>query len=270
MTPGARPILKWAGGKGQMLAALARYLPERLDRYVEPMIGGGALFFALAPRRSLIADSNPELINLYRMLVDDMEGLITRYEAWPFSEEMFYSLRGLRFESLSPVDAAARTLYLNRACFNGLYRVNRDGAFNVPWGRYRRRYEVDRSAFAQARAALARAEIQLGDYRSILLERSRAGDFIFLDPPYVPIGPYADFKRYTRDQFRDRDHVEMASLARELSGRGCDILITNSNHPLVHDLYREYQIEVVPTRRSVNARGNGRSGEDAIIYIKRA
>jgi DNA adenine methylase len=270
MTPRAKPILKWAGGKSQLLGRLGAYVPADYRRYVEPMIGGGALFFALAPERALIADSNPELINFYRVLVADMEGLIARYQAWPFGEEMFYALRALRFEDLTPTDAAARTLYLNRACFNGLYRVNKNGGFNVPWGRYKQPYLVDRGQFERARAALARADIRLGDYRDLLREQGREGDFIFLDPPYVPIGPYADFKRYTRKQFRDDDHKEMAALARELSGRGCTLVITNSNHPLVLDLYRDYSIEVVPTKRNVNSRGDARSGEDVIIHVNGA
>src|SRR5688572_19047468 len=151
VTQSAKPILKWAGGKAQMLPALARYLPAGYTRYVEPMVGGGAFFFALAPERALIADSNPELINLYRVLVEDMEGLIARYEAWPFAEDFFYALRALRFEDLAPVEAAARTLYLNRACFNGLYRVNKAGGFNVPWGRYKRPPALDRGRFLRAR-----------------------------------------------------------------------------------------------------------------------
>ncbi len=269
-TPFAKPILKWAGGKTQLLSALEPYLPNTNERYIEPMIGGGALFFALAPAKALIADSNPELINLYRILVADMDGLISRYEAWSFDEEMFYSLRALRFDDLNTTDAAARTLYLNRACFNGLYRVNKDGQFNVPWGHYKKRYEVDRAHFERARAALKCAEIILGDYVDVLRAEARSGDFVFLDPPYVPISAYSDFKRYTRHQFHDHHHAEMAALARELSDRGCDVLITNSNHPLVHDLYRGYSIEVVATRRNVNSNGSGRAGEDVIIYVPRA
>ncbi|MES2754611.1 MAG: Dam family site-specific DNA-(adenine-N6)-methyltransferase [Pseudomonadota bacterium] len=270
MIPVARPLLKWAGGKAQLLDALAGYLPDRPYRYVEPMIGGGALFFALAPDRALIADINPELINFYRAIVADLDGVIAAYEAWPFAEDTFYELRALSFENLDATTAAARLLYLNRACFNGLYRVNRTGGFNVPWGRYAKGYVVERERFVAARAALSRAQIELGDFRDVLTAEARAGDFVFLDPPYVPVAKYADFKRYTRAQFHDPDHVAMAALAVTLAERGCDVVITNSNHPLVHDLYRGYDPRVLPTRRNVNAQGSGRRGEDVIIHVPAA
>lgn len=266
MSPVVKPILKWAGGKTQLLPILSQYFPQDNFRYIEPMIGGGALFFALSPERSVIADSNPELINLYQTMVSDVDSIIDQYESWRFDEDQFYEVRALRFEDLNSVLAAARTLYLNRCCFNGLYRVNRSGAFNVPWGRYKHPHRINRENMSKAREALARADILLGDFREVLKARALAGDFVFLDPPYVPISQYSDFKRYTATQFSDQDHVEMAALTRELVERGCHVLITNSNHALVHDLYRAYHIEVIPTKRNVNSRGNGRTGEDVVIY----
>jgi len=234
------------------------------------MIGGGALFFALAPHRSLIADINPELVNFYRAIVEDLNGVIAAYRGWKFDEATFYSLRALKFSDLDQATSAARLLYLNRSCFNGLYRVNRDGQFNVPWGRYKKPYEIDVERFAAARSVLRRAQIELGDFSAVLEAEARSGDFIFLDPPYVPISAYSDFKRYTRDQFHNCQHAAMAALARSLADRGCDVLVTNSNHPLVHDLYRGYSSEIVATRRNVNSKGNGRVGEDVIIYVPRA
>jgi DNA adenine methylase len=234
------------------------------------MIGGGALFFALAPERALVADSNPELINFYRTLVENLDGMIAQYESWPFDEKTFYELRALKFDDLDNTAAAARLLYLNRACFNGLYRVNRYGQFNVPWGRYKRPYVIEVHRFKAARDALRRARIELGDFSEVLQAEAAAGDLIFLDPPYVPVSEYADFKRYTRKQFEAADHIRMAELVRHLSELGCEIIITNSNHPIVHDLYRGYEIEVVPTKRNVNSKGDGRVGEDVIINVKRA
>jgi DNA adenine methylase len=267
MSPSARPLLKWAGGKAQLLGAINRYIPDQWNRYVEPMIGGGALFFALAPKRSLIADSNPELINFYRTVVEDLDGLVARYGSWEFNEPTFYELRALKFDDLDSTTAAARLLYLNRACFNGLYRVNRRGEFNVPWGRYKKPYVIDIDRFKLARDALKRARIELGDLAEILRTESAAGDLVFLDPPYVPVSTYSDFKRYTRQQFYVDDHVRMAQLVRELSDRGCETIITNSNQALVHDLYQDYHVEVIPTRRNVNSRADGRKGEDVIIHV---
>lgn len=265
--PAAKPLLKWAGGKAQMLESIAPHLPINFSRYVEPMIGGGALFFALAPARSMIADVNPELINFYRTIVEDLEGVVFRYNQWGFDEKTYYELRQLRFEDIDRVTAAARLLYLNRSCFNGLYRVNRQGQFNVPWGKYKKPYVIDVERFKIAREVLRRSRIELADFRELLDAEATSGDFIFLDPPYVPISKNADFKRYTREQFYDADHVSMAQLVERLSERGCDILIANSNHSLVHDLYQGYQIDVVPTRRNVNSRGDARKGEDVLIYV---
>jgi DNA adenine methylase len=267
VTISAKPILKWAGGKRQLLPSLSPFVPKKMNRYIEPMIGGGALLLALSPQNAVIADSNPELINFYRSIVADMDELIAQYNSWPFDEAFFYKLRAERFEDLTPTYAAARTLYLNRACFNGLYRVNRSGGFNVPWGKYKKSFLIDRNHFAAVRAILARAEIKLGDFRKVLMENAQSGDFIFLDPPYVPLSTSSDFKRYTRIQFYDRDHYAMAEMVKTLSARGCSILITNSNHPLVHDLYRGYHIEIVQTKRNVNSNGSGRSGEDVIIHV---
>lgn len=267
MTIPAKPILKWAGGKRQLLPSLTPFIPKKMNRYIEPMIGGGAMLMALSPKNAVIADSNPELINFYRSIVAEMDELIAQYNSWPFDEAFFYKLRAERFEDLTPIYAAARTLYLNRACFNGLYRVNRSGGFNVPWGKYKKPFIIDREQFSVARTILARAEIKLGDFREILMETAESGDFIFLDPPYVPLSPSADFKRYTSTQFSDQDHHAMAEMVKILSARGCEVLITNSNHPLVHDLYRGYHIEIVQTKRNVNSKGNGRVGEDVIIHV---
>ena len=253
-----------------MLEAIASHLPATWDRYVEPMVGGGALFFALAPQRALIADSNPELVNFYRAIVRDLDNLIATYEGWTFDEKTFYELRALRFSDLDSTTAAARLLYLNRSCFNGLYRVNRSGDFNVPWGRYKRPYKIEIERFEAARNVLSRTRIELGDFSDVLENEAAGGDLVFLDPPYVPISAYSDFKRYTKQQFQSADHVRMAKLVRSLSERGCETIITNSNHSLVHDLYQGYQIRVIPTRRNVNSRAEGRTGEDVIIHVPAA
>jgi DNA adenine methylase len=150
-----------------------------------------------------------------------------------------------------------------------LYRVNRSGEFNVPWGKYKRPYKIDMMRFETAREILRRARIELGDFSEVLDSETEEGDLVFLDPPYVPVSNYSDFKRYTRQQFHSSDHVRMAELVRVLAQRGCHVIVTNSNHPLVHDLYRDYDIEVVQTKRSVNSQGHGRSGEDVIINVKR-
>jgi DNA adenine methylase len=262
-----RPILKWAGGKQQLLGQLIERLPPSFERLVEPMVGGGALFFGLAAPKALIADSNPELINLYRTIVSDLDGIESTLANWSIDETTFYEVRSLRFEDLSETVAAARMLYLNRTCFNGLYRVNKEGQFNVPWGRYARPKIFDRERLEAAKACLVKAEIRLGDYVEVLRASAQEGDLVFLDPPYLPISEYSDFKRYTKQQFYESDHLQMSEVVKLLRARGCHTVITNSNHPLMHELYADYQIDVIATRRNINSRADKRKGQDIIITI---
>ncbi|HET9122657.1 MAG TPA: DNA adenine methylase, partial [Acidiferrobacteraceae bacterium] len=263
--PALRPLLKWAGGKTQMLELLRARMPRLYGRYLEPFVGGGALFFAVAPQQGLIADSNPELVNLYRTVAQDVGGILKCLREYDSSKETFYALRALDWQQLTPAAAAARTLFLNRLCFNGLYRVNRAGHFNVPYGRYKNPRLVDETALRAASVLLQDTTIVCGDYRQVLQEHARAGDFVFLDPPYLPLSAYADFKRYTREPFQEQDHLALADEVRRLYALGCHVLLTNSNHPLVHAQYQGFAIEVVPTRRAISCNGAARSGEDVLV-----
>ena len=263
----ARPILKWAGGKAQLLGELLPKIPTVYNRYIEPFVGGGALFFALRPKRALIADSNPELINMYRQVADNVDKIIRHLRTYQNTQEAFYAVRALDWSTLSPDEAAARTIYLNKTCYNGLYRVNRKGQFNVPYGRYSNPKICDADALFAASIALKQAEILCGDYMLVLEYYAKPGDFIFLDPPYLPISEYSDFKRYTKEQFYEEDHVELAKVVMRMHERGCHVLLTNSNHPLVHELYAPFNIEVVQTKRYISCNSGKRKGEDVIVTI---
>lgn len=265
--PQARPVLKWAGGKQQLLPQLLARVPEAYGRYIEPFLGGGALFFALAPEQAVIADVNPEIISLYRCLAQDAESVIAAMAGHRHEEAHFYSVRAQDFEDLPPVQAAARTLYLNRTCFNGLYRVNREGAFNVPFGRYDNPTLCDAEALRGAGRALAGAEILCSDYQEVLAQHAGQGDFVYLDPPYLPAGGYADFKRYTKAQFREADHRALAVEVRRLADLGCHVVLSNAKHPLVWELYDEFVIEVVPARRNISSRAATRRAEEVIVTI---
>ena len=263
----AKPILKWAGGKAQLLNELLPKVPTSYQRYIEPFVGGGALFFALCPKNALIADSNPELINMYRQVAGHVDQVIQHLQTYKNTQEAFYAVRGQEWSALSPAEAAARMIYLNKTCYNGLYRVNRKGQFNVPYGRYSNPKICDVDALYAASAALRKTEILCGDYMLVLEFYAKPGDFIFLDPPYLPISEYSDFKRYTKEQFYEEDHVELAKVVMRMHERGCHILLTNSNHPLVHELYAPFNIEVVQTKRYISCNGSKRNGEDAIVTI---
>ncbi|MEK4127396.1 Dam family site-specific DNA-(adenine-N6)-methyltransferase [Anoxybacillus sp. FSL W8-0382] len=263
-----KPILKWAGGKQQMLDVLLPQVPKQYNRYIEPFFGGGALFFALTPKDAIIADSNPELINLYRVVADNVEELISILKEMKNDESFYYEVRGLDPDLLSPVERAARTIYLNRTCYNGLYRVNRKGQFNVPYGKYKNPKICDEKNLRAASNALQDVLIVEGDYKDVLREHARPGDFIFLDPPYLPVGKYSDFKRYTKEQFYEEDHIELAQEVDRLHELGCYVILTNSNHPLVHELYGKYAISVHKTRRNINSDASKRTGEDVMVKVE--
>ena len=259
------PILKWAGGKTQLLPALLQEVPARFGTYIEPFLGGGALFFALRPERAIISDSNPELINVYRQVADDVEDVIEALGDFENEESFFYRVRAQDFHALDPIQAAARTIYLNRTCYNGLYRVNKSGQFNVPFGRYVNPTICPSDSLRAASEVLKSARIIAGDYRHVVDQYAQPGDFIYLDPPYLPVSKYSDFKRYTAEQFRENHHGELAEYFRHLHERGVSVLLTNSNNPLVYEMYEGFPIRVVRSRRNINSQGQSRTGSDLIV-----
>ena len=263
----AKPILKWAGGKTQMLNDLLPKVPSSYGRYIEPFFGGGAMFFALQPENAIIADSNPELINMYRQVAANVDEVIQYLKKYENTSEMFYAVREQEWTQLPKAEAAARTIFLNRTCFNGLYRVNKQGKFNVPYGKYANPKICDEDGLKAASEALKKAEILCGDYLLVLDHYAQPGDFVFLDPPYLPISEYADFKRYTKEQFYEEDHIELAKIIMRLQERGCHVILTNSNHPLVHELYAPFTIDVIQTKRHISCNGSTRKGEDVIVTI---
>lgn len=261
----AKPFLKWAGGKTQLLTELRRRIPSSYNTYIEPFIGGGAMFFDLAPSSAIIADTNPQLVNAYKCLRDQPDEVIELLSKFRNEEEFYYKIRAQRFSTLEPVFAAARTIYLNKTCYNGLYRVNRSGEFNVPFGRYKNPNICDERTLRSASDALQETQIELADYKTVLKKFASKGDLVFLDPPYLPVSEYADFKRYTKEQFYEEDHRELAEEVERLQQLGCHVILTNSNHPLVHELYEKFDIEVVSTRRNISSRAKSRTGEDVIV-----
>ena len=263
----AKPIMKWAGGKTQMLSDIMPKIPKKYGKYIEPFIGGGALFFALNPDKAIIADRNPELINMYQQVADNVETVISYLKKYKNTKEDFYEVRSLDWLKLKKEEAAARMIYLNKTCFNGLYRVNKKGQFNVPFGKYKAPNFCDEEVLYAASDVLKKATIECVDYLSVLKKYAEPGDFIFLDPPYLPISEYSDFKRYTKEQFYEEDHIELAKEVKRLQELGCYVILTNSNHPLVHELYADYKIEVIQTKRYISCNGSKRKGEDIIVNI---
>lgn len=264
--PVARPILKWAGGKTQLLPELLARMPGSYGKFIEPFFGGGALFFACQPKAgAVLADINPELTNLYRTVASNPHEIISLLKEFKNTQDFFYEVRSWDRESLSNEMQAARTLYLNKTCFNGLYRVNKKGEFNTPYGKYKNPNILNENGILAASKVLQNVVFENLDYKVTLQKYAEPGDFIFLDPPYLPVGKYEDFKRYTKEGFYEEDHWELAAEVKRLSELGCHVLLTNSNSPLVYDLYNEFDITVIQTKRHVSSNGNKRTGEDIIV-----
>ncbi len=263
----SRPLLKWAGGKTQLLREILPRMPKEFGCFIEPFVGGGALFFSVRPKNGIIADSNPELVNFYTSVAREVDAVIRYLRTYAVTESVFYTLRQQDWHGLSPAEAAARTLYLNRTCFNGLYRVNRRGQFNVPFGHYKNPKIIDEDSLYSASLLLRETTILCADYKTVLRERAKANDFVFIDPPYLPISEYSDFRRYTKEQFLEEDHHELAVEVERLHNIGCHVILTNSNHPLVHELYERFERQVIQTKRYISCQGSGRRGEDVIVNI---
>jgi len=262
----ARPFLKWAGGKSRLLPELRRYLPKQgYARYIEPFLGGGAFFFDLAPESAILGDSNPELINCYEAVRDEPDNVLGALSELRVTERDYYRIRSWEPRKLTRTVRAARLIYLNKTCFNGVYRVNKDGQFNTPFGKYDEKLSlVDPVNLHATSRALGRAELICGDYREVLAV-SRADDFVYLDPPYLPVSQFADFKRYTKEFFYEGDHEKLAAEFGRLARLGCHALLSNSFHKKIATLYSAHTQRTVLVPRFVNCKGTGRGSVTELL-----
>ena len=252
-----RPFLKWAGGKSNLLKQYEPLFPKWSGDYFEPFIGSGAVFFFLSARQEArkyyLSDLNREIVDAFCAVRDDVEeviGLLTKHQKL-HSKDYFYQVRALVPGNLSTLERAARTIYLNKTCFNGLYRVNKKGEFNVPMGNYKKPSILQVETLKTASRALARADLAAGHY-SGLVDKAQAGDFIYLDPPYHPLSKTAMFTNYVAEAFDEKDQMELSQVATTLSEKGCLFMESNSNTDFVKDLYKDFKIQEVLARRSIN------------------
>ncbi len=259
-----KPFLKWAGGKTQMILYLLKFAPENFNKYIEPFIGGGALYFNLNHEASIISDLNEELVITYRQVKENVQELIDILNTYKNTEEFYYKIRSASTTDLSHSERAARLIYLNKTCFNGLFRVNKKGEFNVPYGKRNGSF-LNKQNLLGASDYLQQTEIHHLDYKETLKRYAKKGDFIFLDPPYQPIGKFSDFKRYTKEFFYENDQIELASIFKDLTNKGCYVILTNSDHPFILDLYKEFHIETIETKRLISSNPNTRTGIDIIV-----
>jgi DNA adenine methylase len=259
--PQPYPILKWAGGKSQLLSSFEQYIPERFNRYIEPFVGGGAMFFNMCNRepglRASLSDLNEELINCYTAVRDDVEAVIKQLKQHRNEPEYFYKLRALDVHNLTEAQRAARLIYLNKTCFNGLYRVNSRGQFNVPFGKYKNPRTCDEDNLHAASQALQKVSLSCSPFQTTL-KMARRGDFIYLDPPYQPLSATANFTAYTSRCFGEQDQEALAKAVAELDRRGCHFMLSNSDNDMIRDLYCQFRIETVYATRAINCKGDRR------------
>jgi DNA adenine methylase len=260
--PQPRPFLKWAGGKGQLLEQFEPLLPPLKGRYFEPFVGGAALFFSLRPEHAVLSDVNEELVDCYSAVREDIEGVIAALGEHRYEPDHYYTVRSIDPATLPLAKRAARTIYLNKTGFNGLYRVNRAGRFNVPIGRYTNPVFCDPANLRACSHALRRVELKVRDFGEVLAV-AKAGDFVYFDPPYVPLSDTADFTSYVPGGFEYEQQRRLATVFAKLAAKGVYVMLSNSDTRTVRELYSGFRIDVVFASRNINSNGarRGKVGE---------
>lgn len=268
-----KPFVKWAGGKRQIIDKLKKCVPEEFGTYFEPFVGGGALLFELSPRKAVINDYNEELMNVFECIKDEnrfskMCSELNKHEA-NHSEEYYYLIRNVdrdkaKYKKMVDYKRAARTIYLNKACFNGLYRVNSKNEFNVPFGKKLKvnTYEGQNLGIIHAYLNLNEIDILNIDFEEAVKD-AKKGDFIYFDPPYD--SETSTFNSYTEEGFGKEQQVRLARVFKELDERGCYVMLSNHNTTLVNELYKDYNIHVISAKRNINSNGNKRGKVEEVI-----
>lgn len=266
------PVVKWVGGKRQLLDDIIPLLPDHFSTYVEPFVGGGALLFEIQPKKAIVNDLNHELINLYKVIKDNPNELLLLLEKHELnnSEEYFYQIRALdrseSYNEMSDIEKAARIIYLNKTCYNGLFRVNQAGQFNSPYGKYKNPNIVNKPVVLAMANYFQNNNITLlnGDYK-LALKKLRKGAFVYFDPPYMPISSSSSFTGYTENGFDKKQQIELKEECDKLNSRGIKFLLSNSDHPFIRDLYKDYEIITVKAKRSINSNSNKRGEINEVL-----
>ena len=272
----AAPFLKWAGGKSQLLSEIVPRLPRRIKTYYEPFIGGGAVFFALANERrfqhAVIADANAELVEVYTVVRNQVESLIEvlhDHSAHATDSDYFYEVRAWDLADKNAVERAARIIFLNKTCFNGLYRVNKKGRFNVPFGRYAKPRVLNAEVLRAASVALRQATIVDGDFENTTAKAGR-GDAVYFDPPYVPVSESASFNSYHRSAFGPAEQERLRSTFERCERRGALALMSNSDCPYTRELYEGLDVQTVRASRAINSVGSKRGRINELLVVGRS
>ncbi len=265
-----RPFLKWAGGKTQLISQYQPLFPPQFKNYYEPFLGGGAVFFYLFQEHSsgfnaVLSDVNEELINLYRCVQTDVEALIKALELHQVKHncEYYYQVRAQKNHTL--VKKAARIIYLNKTCFNGLYRENSKGEFNVPIGRYKNPTICNAELLRADSLALRSVILEVRDFDKVLDEAKTDQDFVYFDPPYYPLSNTSQFTSYSRYNFNEKDQIRLRDVFAELANRGVKVMLSNSDCPFIRELYQKFRIHEVSAARSINSKGAHRGKISEVV-----
>ncbi|MNY04336.1 Modification methylase DpnIIA [compost metagenome] len=262
----AGPFLKWAGGKGRLLGQYEPLFPQRFNRYFEPFVGAGAVFFHLEPQKAHLSDTNPDLIACYQVIRDELPALIEVLRMYRHDRDFYYHVRELNPADLTAVQRAARMIFLNKTCFNGLWRVNRRGQFNVPFGDYKNPKILDEDNLHAVSQALQGVSIDLRPFDEVV-SKARRGDFIYMDPPYHPVSSTSNFTSYGADDFKPDDQIRLAAAFRRLDAKGCKVMLSNSDTPFIRELYEDYRIEQVWCRRAINRDAAKRGAVSEVVVM---
>jgi len=256
-----RPFLKWAGGKSQLLTELLARVPKSFNCYFEPFLGGGALFFGLQPKKARLSDNNSELINCYSVVRNNLDQLLEDLHKHKYESEYYYTIRksdrAPDFASLPAIARASRFIYLNKTCYNGLYRVNSKGQFNVPMGRYTAPTIVDEVNLRACSSVLANADVSVAAYDHVETS-AEAGDFVYFDPPYLPRNATSNFTSYTEGGFAEAEHERLGDLCRKLNQKGVFFMVSNSHTRAIWEIYKGFNVSVVNANRSINSKAKRR------------
>lgn len=267
-----KPPLKWVGGKTKLLPELLARVPAKYGRYYEPFVGGGALFLALCPEAAVLGDMNGDLIDTYRTIASDVEPLIHRLEKMrarhqtggaPYYYDVRTQWNDCEYED-DRIGRAAAFIFLNKTCFNGLWRVNRAGQMNTPVGSYKNPTIFEPENLREVAKALAHVEFAVGDYKTTTA-RVTKGDFVYFDPPYDPLNKTSNFTSYTKTGFGDDEQAQLAKHALELQGRGAFVMLSNNDTPFIRDLYKDFHIDTVKCARPINSKGDKRGAVDEVL-----
>ncbi len=262
-----RPFLKWAGGKSRLLAQYQPFFPQDYSRYYEPFVGGGAVFFHLQPVSAVLSDINPELVNVYQCVRSQVKALIQCLEthAQNHCHDYYYQIRA--FDQGGPIDRAARFIYLNKTCFNGLYRENSQGKFNVPMGRYKKPNICNPELLHSASEALQTAQIEVRPFSEILQHATTPQDFVYFDPPYHPLSATSDFTAYSRGAFTVEDQRQLRDVFVTLAERGVRVMLSNSDCDFIRELYRDFPTCTIQASRAINSNPGKRGKISEVLVI---